>query len=97
LNPSSDDEDLTKGTKIELPFWLAQKLKNDDKHVISVSIPKPFKESYRDIYKAEAEVVDLYALCPNFYNLAMKMPLIDSIQAKDIMASVRQVRQISII
>lgn len=87
LNPSTDDPDLKKGAKLELPFWLAQKLKNDDKRVLSVAIPKPYVESYRDMYKAEAEVVDLHALGPNFYNLAMKMPLIDSVQSKDITAS----------
>ena len=87
MNPSTDDTDLKKGTKLELPFWLAQKLKNDDKRVLSVAIPRPYREAYRDMYKAEAGVVDLHAMGPNFYNLAMKMPLIDSVQAKDITAS----------
>ena len=76
---------------MELPFWLAQKLKNDDKKVLSVSLPKPYRDSYREMYKAEAAVVDLQSLCPNFYNLAMKMPLIDPVQCKDITASALQV------
>lgn len=77
---------------MELPFWLAQKLKNDDKQLVSVSLPKPYRETYRDMYKADSQVVDLQALGPNFYNLAMKMPLIDSVQAKDISTSALLVR-----
>lgn len=76
---------------MEFPFWLAQKLKNDDKRIVSVTLPKPYRETYRDMYRADAQVVDLQALGPNFYNLAMKMPLIDSIQAKDISTSALQV------
>ena len=45
------------------------------------------------MYKADSDVVDLQALCPNFYSLAMKMPLIDPVQCKDITASALQVWQ----
>ncbi|XP_067948969.1 DNA replication complex GINS protein PSF3-like [Watersipora subatra] len=91
LDPSTDDVDLKKGAKLELPFWLAQKLKNDEKNkVVTVGLPKPYRESYREMYKAEPQVVDLQSLGPNFYNLAMKMPLIDPVQCKDITASALQ-------
>lgn len=91
LNSSSDGADLRKGTKIDMPFWLAQKLKNDDKRILSVTLPKAYKESYRHMYKADSQIVDLQSLGPNFYNLAIKMPLIDSVQAKDITACALQV------
>lgn len=91
LNPSTDDQNLLQGTKIELPFWLAQKLKNDSKHILSVTVPKVYSEAYRDMYKADAKVVDLQGLGPNFYNLAMKMSLIDPLQAREISASALQV------
>lgn len=91
LNPSSDDQNLLRGTKIELPFWLAHKLRNDSKQILSVTVPKVYRESYRDMYRADANVVDLQAIGPNFYNLAMKMPLIDPAQARDISASALQV------
>jgi len=59
--------------------------------VVTVDIPKQYKASYRNMYKADAESVDLQALGPNFYNLALKMPAIDRFQGRDIIESALQV------
>ncbi|KAG8238747.1 hypothetical protein J437_LFUL018575 [Ladona fulva] len=67
LDPSSDDEDIKTGTTLELPYWLARALCNRNRSIVSVNIPRIYKEAYREILKAEASVVDLHRLCVYFY------------------------------
>ncbi|XP_071446509.1 DNA replication complex GINS protein PSF3 [Hetaerina americana] len=67
LDPSSDSEDIASGTTLELPYWLARSLCNRSQSVISVNIPRIYKEAYREILKADASVVDLHRLSVYFY------------------------------
>lgn len=52
LDLSSESEDLKPGTKLELPLWLAQPLNKVNKSIVSVDIPKMYKEGYRYVYVA---------------------------------------------
>ena len=47
LNPSSDSDTLEIGVKLDLPLWLAKGLCSQKRHLISIDLPKQFKESYR--------------------------------------------------
>lgn len=47
LDLSSESEDLKPGTKLELPLWLAQPLNKVKESIVSVDIPKTYKEGYR--------------------------------------------------
>lgn len=52
LDLSSESEDLKIGTKLELPLWLAQPLNIARESIVSVDIPKTYKEGYRCIFKS---------------------------------------------
>lgn len=65
IDPTSDNKDVTSGTKLELPLWLARVLFS--RGVVSIEVPKGYNETYREILDADATVVDLHTLGPNFY------------------------------
>ncbi|XP_076358118.1 DNA replication complex GINS protein Psf3 [Tachypleus tridentatus] len=69
LNPSSQSPDLLPGTKLELPLWLAQALQS--RHIVSVELPKVYREAYREILCADATMVDLHELGPYFYHIGL--------------------------
>jgi len=47
LDLSSESEDLKPGAKLELPLWLAQPLNKVRESIVSIDIPKTYKEGYR--------------------------------------------------
>merc|ERR1712193_42287 len=73
LDISSTEEHIKQGTKMEIPCWLAYGLLSRRRHIASVELPKTYNESYRDIYKADALVLDLHKLGPYFYRFGMKL------------------------
>jgi len=73
LDPSSEGSDLQSGAKLELPLWLAKELCNRRRKIVSVDIPKAYKDGYREIFKADASVVDLHRLGPYFYEFGTKL------------------------
>lgn len=73
LDPSSEGNDLQAGAKLELPLWLAKELCNRRRKIVTVDIPKAYKDSYREIFKADASVVDLHRLGPYFYEFGTKL------------------------
>ena len=72
LDISSTEEHIKQGTKMEIPCWLAFELCRR-RHIASVELPKIYNESYREIYKADALVLDLHKLGPFFYRFGMKL------------------------
>ncbi|KYN22154.1 PREDICTED: DNA replication complex GINS protein PSF3 [Trachymyrmex cornetzi] len=71
LDLSSESEDLKPGAKLELPLWLAQPLNKVRESIISVDIPKTYKEGYREILLADACTVVLNKWNPYYYELGM--------------------------
>ncbi|EFN74820.1 DNA replication complex GINS protein PSF3 [Camponotus floridanus] len=71
LDLSSESEDLKIGTKLELPLWLAQPLNIARESIVSVDIPKTYKEGYREILLADACTVVLNKWNPYYYELGM--------------------------
>ncbi|KAH0955871.1 hypothetical protein HN011_006391 [Eciton burchellii] len=71
LDPSSESEDLKSGTKVELPLWLAQPLNVAKESIVSVDIPKTYKEGYREILLADARTVVLNKWNPYYYEVGM--------------------------
>jgi hypothetical protein len=51
LDPSSESEDIAVGTTVELPYWLAQSLCSRRRNIVTVEIPKIYKEPYRSVVK----------------------------------------------
>lgn len=80
IDPSSDSPDIAVACKLELPLWLAKTLKS--RNIVSVEVPKGFNETYREILDADASVVDLHNLGPNYYRMGkhlIQMDLKDSL------------------
>merc|ERR1712098_248615 len=68
LDPGSDNPDLARGSKMELPFWMVEGLRsNQARNYVSVDIPKTFKEVFREIMSADPLVVDLHKMGPYYY------------------------------
>lgn len=70
LDHCSDTESIE---KLELPFWLAKELGMRQRKIVSVELPKPYREAYRQIFEADAMVVDLHKLGPYFYSVGCKV------------------------
>ena len=73
LDPSTSEEHLQQGTKIEVPCWLAFELCTRRRLIASVELPQIYNESFRQIFKADPNVLDLHRLGPYFYNFGFKM------------------------
>ncbi|KYM92815.1 DNA replication complex GINS protein PSF3 [Atta colombica] len=71
LDLSSESEDLKPGAKLELPLWLAQPLNKVRESIVSIDIPKTYKEGYREILLADACTVVLNKWNPYYYELGM--------------------------
>ncbi|XP_034944077.1 DNA replication complex GINS protein PSF3 [Chelonus insularis] len=84
LDVTSDSPDLKKGTKLELPFWLAQSLHCRRRPIVSVEIPKVYKESYREILEADACAVTLSKWNPYYYELGMLVAQLNSRESESI-------------
>ena len=69
LDPSSihqaDPTNLTAGSKLELPLWMAKALRG--RRRIQVELPKTWSSSQRQIMNADPTVVDLHKFGPHYY------------------------------
>lgn len=45
IDPSADEKDLKKGSKVELPFWMVPTLY--EKKVVTFEIPRYYRVNYR--------------------------------------------------
>lgn len=66
LSPGESQDDITQGTEILLPFWLAKTLYTYS--MIDIDLPKTYKTNFREIMQAGADVVDLHRAGPHYYN-----------------------------
>ena len=73
LSKTDDSEHIEVGVTMELPLWLAVTLNSRRRHVVSVELPKSYRENYREIIRADANVVDLYKLGPYYYTSGIKL------------------------
>ena len=73
LDHGSDNEHIEAATKMDVPFWLAKELCARQRRVISVELPKVYREAYRQILEADATAVDLNKLGPYFYSVGAKL------------------------
>lgn len=71
LDPSSDGPDVLANTKLELPLWLARVL--FARKLIEIEIPKGYTDTYREILDADACVVDLHKLGPDYYRVGQHL------------------------
>uniref|UniRef100_A0A8D8UPY3 DNA replication complex GINS protein PSF3 n=1 Tax=Cacopsylla melanoneura TaxID=428564 RepID=A0A8D8UPY3_9HEMI len=84
LDSGSQNQDLEAGAKLDLPYWTAKlfhSLNSSNAKIIEITLPKIFKENYRDILTADASLVDLTKHSKYFYKfgkLIINIPLRES-------------------
>lgn len=66
------------GTPLELPMWLVQQLGSGRQPVVSVELPRVYKEAYREILKADPKAVNLHKFGLYFYELGAYAKQFDS-------------------
>ncbi len=76
---------------MDLPLWLARTMCTRRKRMVSVELPKQYKESYREIFSADASVVDLHKLGPYYYSFGSQLLTFDYPDSLDIAKSMLQV------
>ena len=94
LDQSSDDDTLQPGTKLELPFWLARSLCSRRRHIVSVELPRTYREGYRQVFKADPNVVDLHKLGPYFYGFGSHLLSFQHPESADVANTLVQVRYV---
>ncbi|KAJ4975909.1 hypothetical protein NE237_001015 [Protea cynaroides] len=75
LDPSAETNSVAQGSKVELPFWLAQEL--HVRQAVAMNVLACFNQKTRKEVQADAACVDLRNRCPYFYELGCKIaPLV---------------------
>jgi GINS complex subunit 3 len=85
LDPSADCEDITKDTKLELPFWLAKDLYSEG--LVDILVPKGYNQTFREILEADANCVNLHKLGPNYYRFGQHLSHMSIDESEDIAKS----------
>ena len=71
VDASCESTDVAAGAKLELPLWLARVFAA--RKVVEIELPKGYSETYREILQADASVVDLHKLGPDYYKFAQHL------------------------
>uniref|UniRef100_A0A1J3D2H5 DNA replication complex GINS protein PSF3 n=1 Tax=Noccaea caerulescens TaxID=107243 RepID=A0A1J3D2H5_NOCCA len=75
IDPSAETNCVEQGSKVEVPFWLAQELHS--RQAVSINLPACFNQKTRLEVQADAACVDLRSRCPYFYEFGCKLePLV---------------------
>lgn len=98
LDPSATEDDLKAGTIVEIPLWLSESLYSRRPPLVSVDLPKIYKDSYREILNADACTVDMHKLSQYFYELGCyiaKHDIKGEVSSTLLNVSIRLVRNLS--
>ncbi|XP_038562575.1 DNA replication complex GINS protein PSF3 [Micropterus salmoides] len=90
LEKSSDTQDIPEGTKMELPLWLSKGLYEKKRRVLSVELPKVYREGWRTVFNADPNVVDLHKMGPYYYGLGSQMLHFDNPENPEIAQTLLQ-------
>ena len=71
LDPGADIDDLTPGTRVELPLWMVQVMAK--RQLLQVNLPIYFKDHMRRKIRAGAGCENLRMRCNHFYTVAHKV------------------------
>lgn len=76
---------------MELPLWLSKGLYERKRRVLSVEMPKVYREGWRTVFTADPNVVDLHKMGPYYYGLGSQLLHFDSPENPDIAQALLQV------
>ncbi|KAI5079260.1 hypothetical protein GOP47_0004739 [Adiantum capillus-veneris] len=71
LDPSSEDNNVEQGAKVDLPLWLAQDL--FQRQAAFINLPSYFNQRVRKEMQADPGCVDIRSRCPYFYGVGCKL------------------------
>lgn len=71
IDPSAETNTVEPGSKVELPFWLANEL--HVRQAVSMSVPACFDQKTKKEIQADVACVDLRTRCPYFYELGCRI------------------------
>ncbi len=78
---------------MELPLWLSKGLYERKRRVLSVELPKVYREGWRTVFNADPNVVDLHKMGPYYYGLGSQMLHFDSPENPEIGQTLLQVNK----
>ncbi|XP_005152330.1 DNA replication complex GINS protein PSF3 [Melopsittacus undulatus] len=81
---------ITEGSKLEIPLWLAKGLHDSKRRIISVELPKIYKEAWRTVLSADASVVDLHKMGPYYYGFGSQLLNFDNPENPEIAQAILQ-------
>lgn len=58
---------------MELPLWLSKGLYERNRKVLSIELPKVYRDGWRTVFNADPNVVDLHKMGPYYYGLGSQM------------------------
>ncbi|XP_054476435.1 DNA replication complex GINS protein PSF3 [Anoplopoma fimbria] len=90
LEKSTDAQDIPEDTKMELPLWLSKGLYEKKRRVLSVELPKVYREGWRTVFNADPNVVDLHKMGPYYYGLGSQLLHFDSPENPEIAQTLLQ-------
>ncbi|KAM6123517.1 LOW QUALITY PROTEIN: DNA replication complex GINS protein PSF3-like [Phoenicopterus ruber ruber] len=80
---------IPEGSKLEVPLWLAKGLHDSKRRIISVELPKIYKEAWRTVFSADANVVDLHKMGP-YYGFGSQLLNFDNPENPEIAQTILQ-------
>ncbi|KAF2984198.1 hypothetical protein EK904_013332 [Melospiza melodia maxima] len=97
INPLSEScsSKASKGSKLEIPLWLAKGLHDSKRRIISVELPKIYKEAWRTVFSADANVVDLHKMGPYYYGFGSQLLNFENPENPEIAQTILQATMIA--
>lgn len=86
----------TQGSRLEIPLWLAKGLYDNKRRLLSVELPKIYRESWRMVFSADANVVDLHKMGPYYYGFGSQLLNFDRPENADVAETVLQVKTLAV-
>lgn len=86
------DEHLMPGAKLDLPAWVPHALRSRRRQILSVKLPRPYRETMRTAIAADARVIDLHRNGPYFYGLGMNVLHFDLPETPQVATSLLNVK-----
>ncbi|XP_063294043.1 DNA replication complex GINS protein PSF3 [Pelobates fuscus] len=90
LDKGGDSQLIPQGTKMELSLWLAKGLYDNKRRVLSVELPRIYREGWRTVFSADANVVDLHKMGPYYYGFGSQLLSFDSPENTEIAKTILQ-------
>ncbi|KAM4721992.1 DNA replication complex GINS protein PSF3 [Rhinophrynus dorsalis] len=90
LEKGGDSDSIPEGSKMELPLWLAKGLYDNKRRILTVELPKIYREGWRTVFSADANVVDLHKMGPHYYGFGSQLLNFDSPENTEIAKTILQ-------